>query len=231
MTKVLFVLTSHSQLGSTGRKTGFYIPETAHPYAVLAREGIDVDFVSPQGGQPPQDGIDRSDPIQAAFLDDPAIARRLTTTLRPADVDPGQYDAVLFVGGHGTMWDFPDNGELASITRAVYEKGGVVAAVCHGSAGLVNVKLADGSYLVAGKTVAAFTDDEERAVGLDAEVPFLLASTLVARGAQHTQAENFEAHVEVDGRLVTGQNPASAATVAEQVVKVLKARTPVGASQ
>jgi putative intracellular protease/amidase len=137
---------------------------------------------------------------------------------------------VLFVGGHGTMWDFPENTMLASIAAAVYEHGGLVSAVCHGPAGLVNVKLADGSYLVAGKTVAAFSDDEERAVGLDAEVPFLLASKLVERGAEHTQAENFQAHVEVDGRLVTGQNPASAAALAEQVVRVLKARTPVGPS-
>lgn len=230
MSKVLFVLSSHSELGTTGRKTGYYVPETAHPYAVLTREGIDVDFVSPQGGQPPQDGIDRSDPVQAAFLDDPAITERLATTRRPQDVNPTDYEAVLFVGGHGAMWDFPDNAQLASIATEVYERGGVVSAVCHGPAGLVNIKLTDGSYLVAGKTVAAFSDDEERAVGLDAEVPFLLASKLVERGAQHTQADNFQAHVEVDGRLVTGQNPASASPLAEQVVKVLRARTPAGSS-
>ena len=230
MSKVLFVLSSHSELGTTGRKTGYYVPETAHPYAVLTREGIDVDFVSPQGGQPPQDGIDRSDPVQAAFLDDPAITERLATTRRPQDVNPTDYMAVLFVGGHGAMWDFPDNAQLASIATEVYERGGVVSAVCHGPAGLVNIKLTDGSYLVAGKTVAAFSDDEERAVGLDAEVPFLLASKLVERGAQHTQADNFQAHVEVDGRLVTGQNPASASPLAEQVVKVLRACTPAGSS-
>ena len=230
MSKVLFVLSSHSELGTTGRKTGYYVPETAHPYAVLTREGINVDFVSPQGGQPPQDGIDRSDPVQAAFLDDPAITERLSTTLRPQDVNPTDYEAVLFVGGHGAMWDFPDNAQLASIATEVYEQGGVVSAVCHGPAGLVNIKLTDGSYLVAGKTVAAFSDDEESAVGLDAEVPFLLASKLVERGAQHTQADNFHAHVEVDGRLVTGQNPASASPLAEQVVKVIRARTPTGSS-
>lgn len=230
MSKVLFVLSSHSELGHTGRKTGYYIPETAHPYEVFAREGFEVDFVSPQGGEPPQDGIDRADPIQAAFLDDAVITQRLKSTLRPEEVDPGEYDAVLFVGGHGTMWDFPDNTTLASIAARVYENGGVVSAVCHGPAGLVNVKLADGTLLVAGKTVAGFSDDEERAVGLADEVPFLLASKLVERGAKHTQADNFQRHVEVDGRLITGQNPASATPLAEQVAKQIKAAKLVGTS-
>jgi len=228
MPKVLMVLTSHDKLGDTGRRTGFHVGEAAHPYAVFAREGIEVDFVSPQGGAPPQDGVDRDDPAQAAFLDDPAVASALATTLAPADVDPADYDAVLYVGGHGTMWDFPDNEKLADITRQVWEAGGAVTAVCHGPAGLVNVTLSDGSYLVAGKTVAAFTDAEELAVGLHEEVPFLLASTLVQRGAHHTTAANFQANVEVDGRLVTGQNPASAAPLAEALVGVIRARRPAG---
>lgn len=137
---------------------------------------------------------------------------------------------MLFVGGHGTMWDFPDNTTLASIAARVYENGGVVSAVCHGPAGLVNVKLADGTLLVAGKTVAGFSDDEERAVGLADEVPFLLASKLVERGAKHTQADNFQRHVEVDGRLITGQNPASATPLAEQVAKQIKAAKLAGTS-
>jgi len=228
MPKVLMVLTSHDKLGDTGRSTGFYVGEAAHPYAVFAREGIGVDFVSPQGGTPPQDGVDRGDAAQAAFLDDPAVSSALAATLTPADVDPADYDAVLYVGGHGTMWDFPDNERLAEITRQVWEAGGAVSAVCHGPAGLVNVKLSDGSYLVAGKTVAAFTDAEELAVGLQEEVPFLLASTLVQRGAHHTTAANFQPNVEVDGRLVTGQNPASAAPLAEALVGVIKARRAAG---
>lgn len=145
MPKVLMVLTSHEQLGSTGRTTGFFVGEAAHPYA-----------------------------------------------------------------------------------RQVWEAGGAVSAVCHGPAGLVNLKLSDGAYLVAGRTVAAFTDDEERAAGLDEEMPFLLASTLVERGAHHTTAPNFEPNVEVDGQLVTGQNPASAAPLAEALVEVIKARRPAG---
>lgn len=230
MAKVLMVLTSHDQLGKTGRSTGFYVGEAAHPYKVFAREGIEVDFVSPQGGTPPQDGLDRSDPVQVAFLDDPAIAAALAETHTPADVDPADYDAVLFVGGHGTMWDFPGDERLADVTRQVWEAGGAVSAVCHGPSGLINLKLSDGSYLVAGKTVAAFTDEEERAVGLADEVPFLLASTLVQRGARHTAAPNFQPNVEVDGRLVTGQNPASAAPMAEALVEVIKSRWPAGIS-
>lgn len=230
MPKVLMVLTSHDQLGGTGRSAGFYVGEAAHPYEVFAREGIGVDFVSPKGGTPPQDGVDRADRAQAAFLDDPSVAAALAKTLTPAEVDPAAYDAVLYVGGHGTMWDFPDDERLADVTRQVWEAGGAVSAVCHGPAGLVNVKLSDGSHLVAGRTVAAFTDDEERAVGLDGEVPFLLASKLVERGARHTTAANFQPNVEVDGRLVTGQNPASAAPLAEALVEVIKARRPAGAT-
>jgi putative intracellular protease/amidase len=120
------------------------------------------------------------------------------------------------------MWDFADNTELARIGGAIYDGGGVVGAVCHGPAGLVNIKLADGSYLVAGKNVAAFTNEEETAVELEKIVPFLLQDKLIARGAKHQAAPKFEAKVVVDGRLVTGQNPASATGVGEQMVKLLK---------
>jgi len=224
MAKALFVLTSHGEKGNTGQKTGFYLPEAAHPWEVLRREGIGVDLVSPKGGKPPMDGVDLDDPAQRAFVEDPEMARKLKDTLRPEQVDAADYDAILFVGGHGTMWDFPQNGELARVAADVYEAGGAVGAVCHGPAGLVNVRLSNGEHLVAGKTVASFTDDEERAVGLADVVPFLLESRLKERGAGHTKAPNFEAHVEVDGRLVTGQNPASAAGVGEALARVVNAR-------
>jgi len=220
--RILFILTSHERLGATGRPTGFYLPEVAHPYAVFAGAGYAVEFISPRGGRPPMDGVDREDPLQRAFLENPAVMKGVEATLRPDQVDPARYDAVFYVGGHGTMWDFPDDERLARIAARVYEAGGVVAAVCHGPAGLVNVRLADGEYLVAAKTVAAFTDDEERAVGLAEVVPFLLESTLVDRGAKHTKSPNFQPHVVVSNRLVTGQNPASAAGVAERVVDLLE---------
>lgn len=226
MKKILIVLTSHSQLGDTGRPTGFYLPEVAHPYAVFTAAGYPVDFVSPQGGQPPIDGVDRSDPLQVAFLEDAVAMRKLSATLRPDHVNPTDYAAIFYAGGHGVMWDFPTNARLAEIAREIYEAEGVVAAVCHGPAALVNITLSDGRYLVEGRTVATFTNEEETAVGLTEVVPFLLESRLRERGAQIAKAANFQAHTVVSERLVTGQNPASATPVAEQVVAVL-AQSPV----
>ena len=228
MKKILIALTSHGQLGSTGRPTGFYLPEAAHPYHIFTQAGYVVEFVSPQGGAPPMDGVDKSDPIQQALLDDAAAMAKLRNTLRPEQVDASDYDALFYAGGHGVMWDFPNNVELAKLARQIYEREGVVAAVCHGPAALVNITLSDGRYLVAGKTISTFTNEEESAVGLTEVVPFLLESRLRERGAQISKAPNFEAHTAVSERLVTGQNPASAAPVARQVLRVLAER-PVAA--
>ena len=151
------------------------------------------------------------------------MQEKVRSTPRFADVDPADYDAVLFAGGHGTMWDFPDNPDLAHLARELYEAGGVVSAVCHGPAALVGITLSDGRPLVEGKEVAAFTDAEEQAAGLTDVVPFLLQSRLEELGAKHTGAENFQAHVVADGRLVTGQNPASAHGVAAAVLAALAA--------
>jgi putative intracellular protease/amidase len=226
MPKVLFVLSSHPTLGSTGKETGWYLPEAAHPYAILTQAGIEVDFASPQGGAPPMIGGDLSDEVQKAFLDTPETAAAVRNTARLDEVDAADYDAILLVGGHGTMWDFPDDQALAPLIAEIFDAGGAVSAVCHGPAGLVNVKLGDGTYLVAGRRVAAFTDEEEEAMGMTDVVPFLLESTLRQRGALHDGADRFEPKVEVDGRLVTGQNPASAAPMAEALVGVLKAGAP-----
>jgi putative intracellular protease/amidase len=147
---------------------------------------------------------------------------KLERSAVPAAVDPSAYRAVFYAGGHGTMWDLPDDAGLARIATAIFEAGGVVSAVCHGPVGLVNVKLSDGSYLIAGKEVAAFTNDEERAMKLAEVVPFLLVDKLVERGARHRAAADWKPLTVVDGRLVTGQNPASAVGVAEAVVKLLQ---------
>ncbi|GAA1230512.1 type 1 glutamine amidotransferase domain-containing protein [Oryzihumus leptocrescens] len=221
--KILIALTSHEALGDTGRTTGFYLSEAAHPWKVFTEAGFTVDLVSVAGGQPPVDGKDLDDPIQDAFLKDPQVAAKLASTPRAAEVAAADYDAIFYAGGHGVMWDFPQDAALAGLARDIYEAGGVVAAVCHGPAGLVNVTLSDGSHLVDGKAVAGFTNEEEEAVGLTDVVPFLLQSTLEERGAKHSGGADFEAHVVVDGRLATGQNPASATGVAEAVVDLLKA--------
>lgn len=221
--KVLFVLTSQDTLGDTGTPTGWYLPEVSHPYAVFTTAGYEIDFVSPRGGEPPMDGGDSPDPISAAFLADDATRDRLRTTLTPDEVSPQDYVAIFYAGGHGAMWDFPDNVRLAQIAAAIYDADGVVGAVCHGPAGLVNITLSDGSSLVDGKEVSTFTNEEEAAVGRTNIVPFLLESRLAERGARITKTANFVEHTAESGRLVTGQNPASATAVAEAMVRVLRA--------
>ncbi len=227
---VLIVLTSHGTKGSTGEATGFYLGEATHPLAVLEDAGIPVEFASIQGGEPPVDGLDLQDATNARYWNDPRFREAIRTTPRLADVDPARYSAILYAGGHGAVWDFPDSPAVQQQTRAIWEQGGVVAAVCHGPAALVNVTLADGSYLVAGKHVAAFTDDEERAVKLQDVVPFLLASTLVSRGAIHHPAPDWTANARVDGRLVTGQNPQSAHAVGEAVRDLVLGHAPARAA-
>lgn len=220
MTKrILTVLTSHGDLGGL-RPTGFYVPEAAHPWEVFRKAGYTVELASVQGGAPPQDGFDADDPVQRAFLD----AFDLSATRPVAECDGTAYDAVFYAGGHGTMWDFPDDPDVARLGREVYERGGVVAAVCHGPAALVNLTLSDGAHLVAGRRVAAFTDTEEKAAGAAEAVPFSLSEALVRRGAEHVRAPDFEPCAVTDGRLVTGQNPASAVPVAEAVVNLLEGR-------
>lgn len=221
--RILIAVTSHDQKGDTGQPTGAYLPEITHPLQVFTKAGFAVDFVSVRGGRVPLDGVDRKDPVNAAFLDDAAAVARLHASAAPAAIDPSKYAAIFFAGGHGTMWDFPDDPTLPELAARIYERGGVVAAVCHGPAGLINIKLTNGTYLVAGKDVAAFTNDEERAAGLAEVVPFLLADKLVERGAHHKPAPNWQKQVITSERLVTGQNPASAAGTAEAVVQLLHA--------
>ncbi len=220
--RVLLVLTSHDDLAGI-RPTGYFVGEAAHPWREFTNAGFGVDVASVAGGVPPQDGFDEDDEEQVAFLADPSIAAQLADTPKLADVDVSGYDAVFFVGGHGTMWDFPTSAAVADAGREVYEAGGVVAAVCHGPSALVNMTLSDGSKLIAGKRVAGFTNDEEWAVGLTDAVPFLLADELTAAGATHVPAQNFTEQVIVDGRLVTGQNPQSAAGAGRAVVDLLSA--------
>jgi putative intracellular protease/amidase len=222
--KVLIVLTNHARLGNTGKQTGFYLAEAAHPYAVFKQAGYQVDFVSPTGAEAPIDPTSRDlgDPLNRQFMADASVMAKVKDTLAPTEVKPNGYQAIFFAGGHGVMWDLPDNRSLMQLTAAMYERGAVVGAVCHGPAGLVNVKLSNGRYLVAGKSVAAFTNEEEEAVKLTKTMPFLLESKLIERGAKHTEAANFQPHVVVSDRLVTGQNPASATGVAQQIVSLLK---------
>jgi putative intracellular protease/amidase len=222
---VLFVLSSHDIKGSTGKPTGWYLSEAAHPWKVLHDKGVQIDFMSPKGGEPPVDGFDLKDPVNAEFWGNAEVQAKLKNTLTPEKIDAKAakaYAAIHFVGGHGAMWDFPDNAAIARIAAAIYENRGAVSAVCHGPAGLVNVRLSDGGYLVRGKNVAAFTNEEEKAVGLTEVVPFLLADKLTERGAHHMPAPDWTDNVQVDGRLVTGQNPQSATSVGLKLWELLR---------
>jgi putative intracellular protease/amidase len=219
--RILIALTSHAEKGNTGQKTGAYVPEIAHPYDVFTRAGYAVDFASVKGGRVPLDGLDAMDEQSKSFLNDSAVQARLHASTPSSEVDPARYDAVFYAGGHGTMWDFPDDPGFKAVTVRTYERGGIVAAVCHGPAALVNAKLSDGRALVAGKEVSGFTNEEERAVGLAEVVPYLLEDRLVAAGARFSGAPNWQAHVAVSERLITGQNPQSATAVAEAVVTAL----------
>jgi len=221
--KVLFALTSHNQLGDTGKSTGAYIPEVSHPAAVFVDGGYDVEFVSVKGGQPPADGIKDDDKVTAVFLADPIIQAKLMATPTAGQLDPASYNVIYFAGGHGTMWDFADATDLAALASSIYASGGVIAAVCHGPAGLIGVKDQDGNPIVAGKSISCFTNEEENAVGLADIVPFLLESKLIGLGGKHTKADNFKEHAVVDQRLVTGQNPASAVKVAHLALAALNA--------
>jgi putative intracellular protease/amidase len=219
MKRILLALTSHDDLGGL-RKTGFYVPEAMHTFSTFKARGYEVDFVSPKGGLPPMDGFKSENPDHVKFLADAGI--KLEQTLRPDQVDSGLYDAIVYVGGHGTMWDFPNDTILSGIAASIYEIGGIVGAVCHGPAGLVNIRLSSGEFLVKGKTLAVFTDSEEESQKLTDVVPFLLESKLRERGANVVTAPNFQANVQITDRLITGQNPASSTPMAEAIVEMLE---------
>lgn len=228
MTKyALIVVTSNDKLGSTGQKTGWYLSEVSHVYYPLVQAGFTVDFASPNGRKAPLDegSLKLDDPDNKKFVEDKCLFHRLQNTIPLGKVNPAKYQVIHFAGGHGTMWDFPNSPDVSRVAAEVYENGGIVAAVCHGPAALVNVKLSNGKYLVDGKDVNSFTDAEEKEVGLANVVPFLLESKLRERGAKFHAGKNWENKVVVSGRLITGQNPQSAAAVGKAIVEI--AKTPV----
>lgn len=220
--KILFVVSSHDKKGSTGEPTGYYLSEVAHPWDILHNAGYEIDFVSPKGGKPPVDGFNLEDTINKKFWENKEYNAKINNSMKPSEVNPNDYVAIHYAGGHGTMWDFADNVELAKIAQQIYENNGIVSAVCHGPAGLVNIKLSNGKYLVDGKKINAFTNEEEIAVKLENVVPYMLETTLIERGAKFEKSGLWQPHVTVDQRVVTGQNPQSAHGVGEAVLKELQ---------
>ena len=221
--KVLAVVTSTGTNPNTGKPTGYELTELSRAYYVFVANGYDVDIASPLGGEPPMvldDGLVEAD---HAFLNDTVAKRKLENSLLVSGVDPHDYAAVYFVGGKGTLFDFSENADIQRITRAIYQDGGVVGAVCHGPAALLNVTLDDGSPLLQGKRVTGFTNAEELFLIKDARTlfPFLLQDALAEKAAQFVEGELYLDNTVVDGRLVTGQNPWSTWSTAEAVVSAL----------
>ena len=220
MKKILFVVTSHSELGNTGKKTGFYFSEVAHPYYVLSRD-YEIDIVSPKGGVAPYEGLDQQDTISMSMYNQPAFRNKIANTLTPDQINPDDYCAIFYAGGHGVMWDFADNTALAKICAHIYENGGVVAAVCHGPAGLINVTLSNGRKLVEGKHLVSFTNREEDINGTSPVVPYMLEDALIDAGCTFELQKPWSNFTVVDQRLITGQNPMSALTLGYRIAAAL----------
>ncbi|EPF6069899.1 type 1 glutamine amidotransferase domain-containing protein [Acinetobacter nosocomialis] len=224
--KILVVMTNHSAYPSRSDKTGLWLTELIHFYDVALAAGYEMDFVSPLGGEVPLD--ERS--LKSIYLDksarqhlaDPAFMQRLKTTLAPSAINPSQYKAIYYTGGHGTMWDFPNNKALQNISEQIYRQGGVVSAVCHGVGGLLPLQDENGKPLIAGRTVTGFANIEETLSGIKSQVPFSLQNGLIERGANYKETFiPFTSYVISDDRIITGQNPQSSKEIAEAVVKRL----------
>lgn len=223
MSRVLIAVTSHENFGSLPRKTGYWLGEVTHFWHEMQEAGVEVAFVSTRGGAPPLDEKSRApnDPANRAFAEHAASAL-LSSTATPEKLDPARYDAIYFAGGHGAMWDFPNDERLAKLAMGIYEKGGIVSAVCHGSAALLPLERADGTPLIAGQPVTGFANLEERLAGLTKHVPFALEDELKKKGGNYKRAFfPFTSFVAVGERLVTGQNPQSARATARAVLALL----------
>lgn len=228
--KILMVLTSHDQLGNTGKKTGFWLEEFAAPYYLLKDAGAEITLASPQGDQPPLDPksdlSETQTELTQRFHADSAAKAQLASTKKLSELSADEFDAIFFPGGHGPMWDMPDNATSIGLIEAFVKADKPVGAVCHAPVALVNVRGKDGEYLVKGKRVTGFTNSEEDAVGLSGVVPFLLENKLMERGARFSKAENWAPYVQVDGKLVTGQNPKSSELAAAELLKLLRSDSP-----
>lgn len=224
--KILIVLTSHSQLGSTGEKTGFWIEEFATPYYVLADAGAQISIASPAGGQPPVDpkseAPDAQSPATQRFFKDMEVIDKVAHSYKLSDVEEVNFDAVFYPGGHGPMWDLATDKTSIKLIEDFYNTQKPIAFVCHAPAALVNVKAENGHPLVKGKKVTGFSNTEEEAVGLTKVVPFLLEDELKKLGGHYSKGADWSSFVQQDGLLITGQNPGSSEAVAELLLKTLK---------
>ena len=225
--KILMVITSHDQLGNTGRKTGFWLEEFAAPYFVFRDAGVELTLASPKGGQPPidpkSDLPENQTPAMARFKKDAAAQKALAHTVMLGHVKSDDYDTVFYPGGHGPMWDLAESPESIALLESFYDAGKPIALVCHAPGALHKVTY-KGEPLVKGKHVTGFTNGEEEEVQLTKVVPFLVENELLRLGAIYEKVRNWEPFSVVDGHLITGQNPASSTSTAQALLKVFAAQ-------
>ncbi|MEO8532916.1 MAG: type 1 glutamine amidotransferase domain-containing protein [Flavobacterium sp.] len=219
--KILIIVSNANAIGPNNRRTGIFLPEVAHPYAEFDKANYQIDFASLTGDTPYLDALNlANDPENLTFLTGKGW-ETMQKAVKLSDVDVSKYDAIFVPGGLAPMVDMPQNELLKKVIKETYERNAVVGAVCHGPVSLLNVKLSNGSYLVNGKNITSFTDEEEKGYAV-ADVPFLLETALTKQGAKFHAAANWSAHSIADGNLVTGQNPASAKGVAEKMITILE---------
>lgn len=223
--KILMILTSHDQLGNTGKKTGFWLEEFVAPYYVFKDAGAQITVASPNGGQPPLDPNSDEPAAQTdatrRFKDDPASQAVLANTQKLKDISAADFDAVFYPGGHGPLWDLAEDATSIALIEAMLAAGKPVAAVCHAPGVLRGVKSPDGKPLVQGKEVTGFANSEEDAVELTEVVPFLVEDMLKENGGKYSKADDWQPYVISDGLLITGQNPASSEPAAAALLKML----------
>ncbi len=223
--KILIVITSHSELGNTGEKTGFWIEEFATPYYVLADAGADITIASPKGGQPPVDPkselADAQTPSTKRFYKDNILIDKVAYSLKLSDVKQDDYDAVFYPGGHGPLWDLAIDKYSIKLIEEFYNHQKPIAFVCHAPAALVNAKAKNGESLIKGKELTSFSNTEEEAVKLTKVVPFLLEDELKKHGALYTKGNDWTSYVKQDGLLITGQNPASSEAVTKLLLEAI----------
>jgi putative intracellular protease/amidase len=229
--KILMVLTSHDILGNTGRKTGFWLEEFAAPYYVFRDAGVELTLASPKGGQPPidpkSDLPESQTPAMVRFKEDPAAQSALARTVRLKDMRSEDFDAIFYSGGHGPMWDLVDNPQSIALIESFYNSGKPVAAICHAPAVLHRV-MYQGASIVKGKRVTGFANSEEEEVKLTHVVPFLVEDELKRLGGIFEKAVDWQSFTVTDGRLITGQNPASSTAGAQALLKLLSGMQPSG---
>ena len=227
MPKILMVLTSHDRLGNTGKPTGFWLEEFAAPYYAMRDAGAEITLASPRGGaapvDPKSDDPKAQTPAMQRFRSDTEAQRALANTVKLSGINPDDYDAVFYPGGHGPLWDLAEDKSSIALIERLYAAGKPVAAVCHGPAVFRNTKTLEGAPLVSGKRVTGFANTEEDAAGLTDVVPFLVEDMLKAKGGKYSKAADWASHTAVDGNLITGQNPASSEETAKALLEALAA--------